>query len=218
MTEGRINRAAVFSDCTENFITPAKPQKYDKVTVRCRVARDDVEKIIAVVNGIPRPMKKESQTEFFDIYAVDIPLGKDRTDYFFEIIKEDETVFYNKQGVVDGVNHYFNFVIIPGYDTPDWAKGAVMYQIFVDRFYNGDMSNDVVDNEYTYIEEQHVSREGLEQNAGLHGGEGVLRRRFEGRLAEAGLSAGSGRGGHIPEPDFCVALQPQIRYAGLRLY
>ena len=158
MTEGRINRAAVFSDCTENFITPAKPQKYDKVTVRCRVARDDVEKIIAVVNGIPRPMKKESQTEFFDIYAVDIPLGKDRTDYFFEIIKEDETVFYNKQGVVDGVNHYFNFVIIPGYDTPDWAKGAVMYQIFVDRFYNGDMSNDVVDNEYTYIEEQHVSQ------------------------------------------------------------
>ena len=30
---------------------------------------------------------------------------------------------------------------MPGFKTPDWAKGAVMYQIFVDRFYNGDKSN-----------------------------------------------------------------------------
>lgn len=32
-----------------------------------------------------------------------------------------------------------------------------MYQIFVDRFCNGDRSNDVVDDEYTYIGE-HVTR------------------------------------------------------------
>lgn len=30
------------------------------------------------------------------------------------------------------------FVILPGFVTPAWAKGAVMYQIFVDRFCNGD--------------------------------------------------------------------------------
>lgn len=29
-----------------------------------------------------------------------------------------------------------------GYRTPDWAKEAVCYQIFPDRFYNGDPSND----------------------------------------------------------------------------
>ncbi|MDY3297271.1 alpha-amylase family glycosyl hydrolase [Selenomonas sp.] len=29
-----------------------------------------------------------------------------------------------------------------GYETPDWAKEAVCYQIFPDRFYNGDPSND----------------------------------------------------------------------------
>ena len=36
---------------------------------------------------------------------------------------------------------------------PSWAKGAVFYQIFVDRFCNGDESNDVLDNEYCYIGE-----------------------------------------------------------------
>ncbi len=40
--------------------------------------------------------------------------------------------------------------------TPDWAKGAVMYQIFVDRFYNGDPTNDCLTNEYQYIGEKTV--------------------------------------------------------------
>ena len=40
---------------------------------------------------------------------------------------------------------------MPGFQTPEWAKGAVFYQIFVDRFCNGDTSNDVLDNEYAYI-------------------------------------------------------------------
>ena len=34
---------------------------------------------------------------------------------------------------------------------PDWAKGAVMYQIYIDRFCNGDPDNDVTDDEYIYI-------------------------------------------------------------------
>ena len=46
---------------------------------------------------------------------------------------------------------FYNFVIVPGFSTPDWAKGAVMYQIYTDRFYNGDPSNDVETNEYYYI-------------------------------------------------------------------
>ena len=52
-----------------------------------------------------------------------------------------------------GVEPYYNFFITPSYDTPDWAKGAIFYQIYVDRFFNGDRSNDVETDEYIYIEE-----------------------------------------------------------------
>lgn len=45
----------------------------------------------------------------------------------------------------------WEFEFTPGFKTPDWAKGAVMYQIMVDRFNNGDKSNDVMTNEYAYI-------------------------------------------------------------------
>ena len=37
---------------------------------------------------------------------------------------------------------YDQIVYQSGYKTPDWMKNAVIYQIFPDRFYNGDTSND----------------------------------------------------------------------------
>ena len=32
------------------------------------------------------------------------------------------------------VNEYYDFAVIPGFKTPYWAKGAVMYQIYTVRF------------------------------------------------------------------------------------
>jgi alpha-glucosidase len=62
--------------------------------------------------------------------------------------------YYNRLGVSRRIEHGYSFFILPGFKTPDWAKGAVFYQIFVDRFYNGDRSNDVETGEYTYIGEK----------------------------------------------------------------
>ena len=57
-------------------------------------------------------------------------------------------------GITKEIDEHYSFGIVPGFHTPEWAKGAVMYQIFVDRFCNGDASNDVVSNEYCYIDEK----------------------------------------------------------------
>ena len=54
------------------------------------------------------------------------------------------TVYFNKRGAMDEVQSYYSFHLVPDFHTPDWAKGAVFYQTFVDRFCNGDPSNDVV--------------------------------------------------------------------------
>ena len=42
------------------------------------------------------------------------------------------------------------FEIVPGLQVPLWPAGCVMYQIFVDRFCNGDRTNDVLTDEYNY--------------------------------------------------------------------
>ncbi|MBQ2413205.1 MAG: glycoside hydrolase family 13 protein, partial [Anaerotignum sp.] len=60
--------------------------------------------------------------------------------------------FYTKYGYFEEFKDEGRFEIIRDFVTPDWAKGAVMYQIYPDRFCNGDPSNDVETNEYVYLE------------------------------------------------------------------
>ena len=72
--------------------------------------------------------------------------------YYFEIVSGKMVLYYNKKGVQSEHQEYYDFKIISGFHTPDWAKGAIFYQIFVDRFYNGDPSNDVEEREYIYIQ------------------------------------------------------------------
>ena len=67
-----------------------------------------------------------------------------------------EVCYYDKTGPCDNRLGWYDFVITPGFETPDWAKGAVMYQIYTDRFYNGDKTNDVETNEYQYIGDKSV--------------------------------------------------------------
>ena len=60
------------------------------------------------------------------------------------------------------VQEYYSFTLVPEFTTPDWAKGAVFYQIFPDRFCNGNPDNDVVDGEYIYIKQRVGTGKGLD--------------------------------------------------------
>ena len=95
--------------------------------------------------------KKINSDKTFDYYEAVIPKSEHQTEYYFKVQSGMATCYYNRRGVMDEPIEYYNFRISPDYKTPDWAKGAVIYQIFVDRFYNGDPTNDVEDREYYYI-------------------------------------------------------------------
>ena len=83
--------------------------------------------------------------EGFDYYSIDIEVGTEAIHYYFEIQSGKIVCYYNELGVSRELQEQYSFGIVPGFKTPDWAKGAVMYQIFVDRFCNGDPFNDVLD-------------------------------------------------------------------------
>ncbi len=78
-------------------------------------------------------------------------MGEENFSYCFEIQDQESVCYYNQCGTAKEIVEFYNFVIAPGFSTPDWAKGAVMYQIYTDRFCNGDPSNDAETNEYYYI-------------------------------------------------------------------
>ena len=146
-----FKQGAVFSDTTENFVTPAEPSAYEKVTIRFRTAKNNVDRVFFVHGREKDLMLKESSDELFDYFVHEEQLENEKLHYHFEIHVGKLIALYDVRGLVQDVNEYYDFAIIPGFKTPDWAKGAVMYQIYVDRFCNGDKSNDVETREYFYI-------------------------------------------------------------------
>lgn len=64
------------------------------------------------------------------------PLGEELFRYSFKIYGR-KYITINVGYLKEEIDEYA-FQIMPGFHTPDWAKGAVMYQIFTDRFCNGD--------------------------------------------------------------------------------
>lgn len=148
-----MNKNALFCDGTSDYVIPAEPGIHEKVRLRFRTARDDAQEVCLISGGETLQMQKMSSGEVFDYYEIEVQLTDTMFVYYFRIKSESEELCYHRCGVSEHPVEYYNFRIMPGFSTPAWAKGAVMYQIFVDRFCNGDPSNDVEDGEYVYIGE-----------------------------------------------------------------
>lgn len=146
-----MNKAALFCDGTEGYVYPPEPKENELVTFRFRTAKDDADRVGLVTSADTYVMEKECTQGEFDYYTFEVRLGAELFRYCFEVQSGTEKYYYGRCGISREILEYYNFVVVPGFSTPDWAKGAVMYQIFTDRFYNGDKSNDVETNEYYYI-------------------------------------------------------------------
>ena len=152
-TKTALNFGALFADGTDSYRHPAELKIGDSVTLRFRTGRNNVDAVYLVYNGERYNMQVESSDELFDYYAYTISEVTDDIDYYYMALAGNVICYYNKLGTQKDLNPDYNFQIAPGFSVPKWARGAVFYQIFVDRFYNGDPSNDVEDNEYCYIGE-----------------------------------------------------------------
>ena len=146
-----MNKTALFCDGTEGYVYPPEPKESELVTFRFRTAKDDVDRVGLVTSADTYVMEKECTQGEFDYYTFETRLGEEPFRYCFEVQSGTEKYYYGRCGISREILEYYNFVVVPGFSTPDWAKGAVMYQIFTDRFYNGDKSNDVETNEYYSI-------------------------------------------------------------------
>ncbi len=145
-------KRGIFSDTTSEFIQPMEPKEGESVKIKIRVLKGSVREV-SLVNGEETfAMKRACRKGMFDIYSKTITMGSDTYSYHFELMIGEDLYFYDAEGLKENREDLCDFRLIPGFHTPDWAKGAVFYQIFVDRFCNGDPSNDVVDAEYKYID------------------------------------------------------------------
>lgn len=153
-----IHRKAIFTDETLSYKTPYEPKVGDTVTLKIRTLSNDVLKVCAVINGVSKIMTKLPQIRgnSFDYYSISFTCKDKSVNYHFELFDDDECIAYNRLGCVENVQPEFDFSFLPNSYVPNWAKGSIFYQIFVDRFCDGESKNNVENNEYYYI--NHHSR------------------------------------------------------------
>lgn len=154
-----LNRRALFSDTTNDYVTPYEPKVNERITIKFRAGKNNLDSVYIVINDQKLKMQLVSQDEEFDFWAIEYQLRDEMIRYYFEVRVGMVCGYYDIRGLVQETFERMWFRVIPGFSTPDWAKGAVMYQIYVDRFYNGDTTNDVETNEYVYINDYSVKVE-----------------------------------------------------------
>ncbi|WP_239615125.1 alpha-glycosidase [Cohnella mopanensis] len=133
---------------------------YDRETihVRIRTKRDDVDTITlihgdkyswSVVGSQTTAMKIISQDNLFDYWQAEVKPPFRRLKYGFKFQSGNESIWMNEQGFQESEpenqNLYFDFPFLNPADVftpPAWVKEAVFYQIFPERFANGDPSID----------------------------------------------------------------------------
>ncbi len=146
-----FNKKALFCDMNEEYLFPSQPEAYTEVKIRFRTEKNNVDCIYCICDGNRILMTLSSFDELFDYYEIKLQLENKKVIYFFEIQAGKIVCFYDRRGPVKDTHEQYAFAVIPGFQTPNWAKGAVMYQIYVDRFCNGDPTNDVLTDEYSYL-------------------------------------------------------------------
>lgn len=128
---------------------------YDANTlhIRLRAKKDDLTSV-ELIHGDPYrwaeghmlsdkvPMTKTTSDELFDYWFIAISPENNRFVYQFEVTDGNETWVLGEMGFTEDLedNRFFRFPYlneIDVFDAPAWVKDTVWYQIFPERFANG---------------------------------------------------------------------------------
>ena len=131
-----------------------------ELVIRIRCAKEDREARIFLIYGnkyeyqtkqIEVEMQLGYSDEIYDYYETKLKLNDVRVAYIFRINDNGKDYYFSEDGLTDTYNFkesFYNFFQMPYinrndlHEEVDWMKNAVFYQIFVDRFYQGNHTKD----------------------------------------------------------------------------
>lgn len=86
-------------------------------------------------------MELARQDAVSDCWQASFKVSMTPYNYHFKLISQDGTFFYTAQGVSAAQKpDYYDFKLLADFAAPTWVQSAIFYQIFPDRFHNGDPS------------------------------------------------------------------------------
>ena len=118
------------------------------VKIMLRTKNNDVYSAEVVYDGGKKMMRGIGNYGGNEIFMAEVP--NSISSYYF-VLTDDKTKYYMGKNITRDAKNVNRFEYSrPDKLTqiPDWAKGSVGYQIYIDSFRNGDVDNDAIFNEF----------------------------------------------------------------------
>ncbi len=157
--------AGLHHDGSALYVSNPLPTQGESVTVRLRVP------CMAPVRAIYlrtapdgeehlERMHVEREDGVSRWWAASLRVTMPRIPYRFKIVTDEGSYWLNALGVSRADSpDFYDFKLLADFAAPGWLDDAVFYQIFPDRFYNGNPANDVPTSAWSYKGYQTQQRE-----------------------------------------------------------
>ncbi len=146
--DGYIEEARLFHDPLEDFFYT----KENFFRIRMKARANDVESIKCVIENLKKEykMQKIGSDGFLDHYIVEEKINLENVKYYFEI-KDGQSIYYmgkNSDSKKEKIKNYEKNLEKVEENLEKSRLNGIAYQIFIDRFYNGNTKNDPQFNEF----------------------------------------------------------------------
>ncbi|MFP4322250.1 MAG: maltodextrin glucosidase [Anaerolineales bacterium] len=145
--------AGVHHDGSALYVSNPTPKAEEVVTVRLRTPID------APVRAVYLRTTPDGEAAYIEMgveedaspvryWAADMPVTMPHNPYSFKLLTLEGAYYLTAAGISRAEKpSHSDFALLADYHMPGWVAETVFYQIFPDRFFNGDPSNDVQDGE-----------------------------------------------------------------------
>ena len=138
----------IHHDSSEMYLSDILPRIGDDIQVRIRVPPAADLKFLYLRSRPDGewkriPMAKAAADSLYDWWTAEMPIIMHHNNYCFHFLTESGSFYYHQHGIspIDSPD-WFHFTVPGDYEAPAWVREQVFYQIFPERFANGDPSRD----------------------------------------------------------------------------
>lgn len=143
--------AHVLHTPTADYLSNPDPALGETITLRLLIpnqAQPDQVVLRTIPNGEQQftAMQTQSERNGYRVWETNLKINEPRVSYRFAIQTEGRVWWLNALGAsLHTPLALFDFKLLAGFQPISWLERSVFYQIFPDRFANGDPSNDPVE-------------------------------------------------------------------------
>lgn len=152
-----MNDIKAFSIVSSEFVSPLFPSKGEdvKLSVAFSSAPDAVFIKYDTDMGLVfmKEMEKDGEVNGAVKFSQTVPVTTDgeKFRWFFVFFKDNKSYYVGKKGITRYTpGQSDRFSIIPSLEAPEWVASSTCYQIFPDRFCNGDPRIGAKEGEYEF--------------------------------------------------------------------